>query len=309
MNQGNLKIIFSVYFSAITLILIILVFLFVRANTNTFISLQTNNSTANTSSSDITKENLVNQISLNLKEWEISSLSQSSKINNNEQFKQAVISIDVDDGWLSTYNNGFPIFNKYGFKVTDYIITGDSNIKSVYINYDQVKELAKQGHSIQSHTVSHQFLTRIPETKAESELKDSTEKLQSILGTKIEVVATPYCDSNKFIRETAKKYYQLLRNCDQTVNNTKKNLDSYSLKAKIILNTTTLEQYKTWINEAIENKEWIILVYHRVGEGDNQYSVDTNILEEQMKFIKSKTDNKEVLVLPTITAYNSLVSR
>ena len=157
MNQGNLKIIFSVYFSSITLILIILVFLFVRANTNTFISLQVNNATTATIPTDDLYETPNNQISLGLKEWEISILPKLSKANNNEQFKQAVISIDVDDGWLSTYNNGFPIFNKYGFKVTNYIITGDSNIKSSYINYEQIKDLSKQGHSIQSHTVSHQF--------------------------------------------------------------------------------------------------------------------------------------------------------
>ena len=305
MNARTLKIIFSIYFSIISLVLITLTFLLVRHNTSTFISLQGSNldSSAETSSQIIES----NKISVGLNDWQISNVSKVNTNDNADQFKEAMISIDVDDGWISAYDNAFPIFDKYGFKATSYIITGDSSTKSVYINYEQVKNLQKRGHSIQSHTVSHPFLTKLSQVKAESEIKNSANQLESILGVKAQVLATPYCDSNNFIKETAKKYYQLMRNCDQTVNNTKKNLDPYNLKAKVVLNSTTLDQYKAWINEAIEKKEWIILMYHRIGDGASQYSVDTNTLEEQMKFLKSKTISKESKILPTLEAYNYLI--
>ena len=78
-----------------------------------------------------------------------------------------------------------------GMKGTFFVITGNSALSP-----DQLRSLDARGHEIDSHTVSHPFLTQISDNDLTYQLGQSKTSLQAILGKPVRFVAYPYGDFN-----------------------------------------------------------------------------------------------------------------
>ncbi|GAF03850.1 poly-beta-1,6-N-acetyl-D-glucosamine N-deacetylase precursor [Saccharicrinis fermentans DSM 9555 = JCM 21142] len=64
--------------------------------------------------------------------------------------------ITIDDGLKSFYTHGWPLFKKYACKVTLFVNT-ESVGWSDYLNWHQIRELAKSGVEIGSHSHKHSY--------------------------------------------------------------------------------------------------------------------------------------------------------
>lgn len=76
--------------------------------------------------------------------------------------KTAVISFD--DGYISVYQEAFPVLREYGWPFTIFVPTSlvGSNAR-LYTNWDQLREMAAAGATLANHTVSHSYLlARLP---------------------------------------------------------------------------------------------------------------------------------------------------
>jgi peptidoglycan/xylan/chitin deacetylase (PgdA/CDA1 family) len=204
-------------------------------------------------------------------------------------FNRPIVSLTFDDGWASYYNNGLPILNKYGFKATDYIISGYLG-DTDYMTKAQVKNLYAAGHEIGSHTVDHPDLTSLSATKLNTELKNSQSALQTVVGVPITDFASPYGAYNQTVLNKIKLYYGSHRSVD-TGFNAKSNFDVYDIKVQNMVSTTTLAQVQSWVQQAKATNTWLVLVYHQVdskldktAEPYNTYQSD---LDAQLAYIKS----------------------
>jgi peptidoglycan/xylan/chitin deacetylase (PgdA/CDA1 family) len=103
--------------------------------------------------------------------------------------------ITFDDGYANNYYYAFPVLKELGFKATIFAITSKIN-QPQYLTEAQIKELDKNGVSIESHTVSHPQLGHLPYSKQIEELKNSKSSLESILGRDIKYIAYPYGEFN-----------------------------------------------------------------------------------------------------------------
>ncbi len=68
--------------------------------------------------------------------------------------------VTIDDGWVSAYNNAWPVLKKFGYPFTlfiyiDYVGTGGKSM-----TWDQLAEMRDAGVDIQSHTYSHSNLRK-----------------------------------------------------------------------------------------------------------------------------------------------------
>ncbi len=59
------------------------------------------------------------------------------------------------------------------------------------MNLESLLELKKNGYTVGSHTVTHQFLNEIPESDIRMELRRSKQKLEKAIGTSIDTFAYP----------------------------------------------------------------------------------------------------------------------
>jgi len=118
--------------------------------------------------------------------------------------KNSVV-VTIDDGWRSTYTEVFPEMQKRNFPFTVFIYPQIIGHTALALSWKQVREMADAGVDIQSHSLSHPFLTRARHqtlsddeyyTWVEKELIQSKKILEKETGRTVSFLAYPYGDYN-----------------------------------------------------------------------------------------------------------------
>jgi peptidoglycan/xylan/chitin deacetylase (PgdA/CDA1 family) len=214
---------------------------------------------------------------------------------------QAKVSITFDDGYESTFNNALPVLDKYGLKGTVYIPTGcinggntcrnNVNPPASFMTWSQIRQLQNNhGWEIGAHTVSHGAMSEMTSSKVESELRNSKQEFES-RGINVKQFASPFGDYTYSNLAQVAKYYQSHRGF-WDVNRNEFPYNDSILRVKQMHGGVSVEETKAAIDEAIVNKDWLILVFHRVrgnsslNPGDYEYR--TAKLDQIAEYIKAK---------------------
>ncbi len=111
--------------------------------------------------------------------------------------------LTFDDAYAGVYQKAYPILKKHGYTATLYVITGLVERKG-YVNWEQVRELAKGGWTIGSHTVHHQNLRLLTGTQLQAELVPARRVLQENTGQPILSFCYPAGQYNDAVVEEVK---------------------------------------------------------------------------------------------------------
>jgi len=195
-------------------------------------------------------------------------------------FPSAMVSITFDDGWEYNVTSALPILKTNQFKATYFFATtflekspatGSASVSGP----TAVHLIQSEGHEIGSHSVTHPYLTSLTNDTLTYELSHAKQYLESLAGVgQIVSFATPYGDYNDSVVNAIMGYYKIHRSVDVGYNSMD-NLDPYRLKVQNLLSTTTQAEFTSWVEQAIQNKLWLVLVYHKI--------TNTNILEYDSK--------------------------
>lgn len=155
--------------------------------------------------------------------------------------KNAVV-ITIDDGWRSTYTEAFPELQKRKFPFTVFIYPNIIGKTSNALTWAQIKEMADAGVDIQSHALTHPFLThRKHRSMSEQrynewlyrELAESKRILEKHSGKKVQFLAYPYGDYDDKVAAMAKRAgYTAALTCD--FGRVKKGSDPLKMKRFVI---------------------------------------------------------------------------
>ncbi len=129
------------------------------------------------------------------------------------------LAITFDDGFKSVAENGWSILKKYKLKGAMFTPVGNLgqpprwNIEAPWaydcdefvINEQTVSELDSQGFEIHSHTVSHADLTDTEPEQLKTELTESRQRLEQIVGHKVSTISYPLGRYNKNVIGQAKQ--------------------------------------------------------------------------------------------------------
>ena len=221
-------------------------------------------------------------------------------------FTRGIVSVSFDDGWVNQLQNAEPVLLANHIPATYNIIAGEMTTpdEAGYMTSAQVKGLYTDGNGneIASHTVHHCDLTGvqtdnpancpIPISTAQinSELQDSQTILQNLIGAPVTDFAYPYGSYNAATIANAKQYYTSQRSVISGYN-TKDNLDPTQLKIYEVDSNITTAQVQAWIDGAIQNKAWLILVYHEVAitpsdPTDATYDTQPSDFATEMAYLK-----------------------
>ena len=136
--------------------------------------------------------------------------------------KNAVV-ITIDDGWVDTYTEAFPELKKRNLPFTVFIYPNIIGKTANALSWAQIREMAKAGVDIQSHSYTHPFLTKRRHSFDEDryaawlqrELAESKRVLEKETGRKVQFLAYPYGDYDSRVAETAAKAgYDAAVTCD-----------------------------------------------------------------------------------------------
>jgi peptidoglycan/xylan/chitin deacetylase (PgdA/CDA1 family) len=104
---------------------------------------------------------------------------------------EGAVSLTFDDGWSGNYLHAYPVLQEYGFKATFFIAT-DLIGKPFYMKWEDIKEMAASGMSIQSHTVTHRPLAHIGGERVLFELSESKRVIEERLGQEVSHLSLPH---------------------------------------------------------------------------------------------------------------------
>jgi peptidoglycan/xylan/chitin deacetylase (PgdA/CDA1 family) len=137
--------------------------------------------------------------------------------------KNAIV-VTIDDGWRSTYTEVFPEMQKRNFPFTVFVYPKIIGQTSHALSWKQVKEMADAGVDIQSHSLSHPFLTQRRhesfgdaqyEVWLQRELSESKRILERETGHKVSFLAYPYGDYDHHLAAAvARAGYAAALTCD-----------------------------------------------------------------------------------------------
>lgn len=133
-----------------------------------------------------------------------------SYLDSGKRLPEKPVILTSDDGYQSIYTNAFPILQKYGYKMTVFIITGlmgssdadrhlnifDSSKKEIpkrtMLIWPEIYAMSKYGIEFMSHTVSHRPLIILSKEEALFEMTQSRIDIESHLKKPVPFIAWPY---------------------------------------------------------------------------------------------------------------------
>ncbi len=202
-----------------------------------------------------------------------------------DAFDKGYVSLTFDDGWMSQYTTARTILNTAGLKGNFNIITtatnesdGDTSDPLNYMDPAQVLELAADGHEIGAHSRTHPSLPTLSGAALTAEIQGPKDDLIAMGINPVQSFVYPYGEySDDVVQAVKDAGYTNAR----TVNDgyTDKATDPYLLSVQNVLQTTTVDQVKQWIDTAIAQRTWLLLVLHGVDNTGDEYGTTPEVLQ------------------------------
>jgi peptidoglycan/xylan/chitin deacetylase (PgdA/CDA1 family) len=182
-------------------------------------------------------------------------------------FERGMVTITLDDGWATQYTKARPALNARNIDATYALVTNAiSQGWGGYMTLAQVQTLVAEGNDIASHTLTHPDLTTLSATQLASELQDSQAWLMSTLNLPaVPHFVVPYGIYNGPVQTAIRQSYASSR----TVNAGRNFRDTlmYELRGNDVHSGVTVATVRGWIDQAIAEKSWLILVFHEFVDG------------------------------------------
>ncbi|MFH0852737.1 MAG: polysaccharide deacetylase family protein [bacterium] len=198
---------------------------------------------------------------------------------------EAMITFTFDDGARPIYDNALPILAERGMRAVFFGETGPLNAgESWVITWDEVRKLQNvYGWEIGSHSITHPYLTQVTDEQLTQELQGSKADFAA-QGINVRGFATPYGDWDTRVMSAITKYYEWNRDAWGGANSWP--YDVYHITVREPTNTTPAEEVRGWIDEAIANQQWLVLLLHGVVIGTPQpYQYGVNDFKKSVDYV------------------------
>jgi peptidoglycan/xylan/chitin deacetylase (PgdA/CDA1 family) len=166
--------------------------------------------------------------------------------------------ITIDDGWRCTYSEFYPEMKKRGLPFTAFIYPNIIEKTAYALTWKQVREMSDDGVDIQSHSMTHPFLTRRRHGSMgpskygswlESQLVESRKILEAKTGKKVRYLAYPYGDYDATVADASKRAgYSAALTCD--FGEVTKGSDPFRMKRVVIYGKTTFAEFRRHLGSA-----------------------------------------------------------
>jgi peptidoglycan/xylan/chitin deacetylase (PgdA/CDA1 family) len=215
---------------------------------------------------------------------------------------QSMVTLSYDDGMTNNYEIVLPLHEQYGVPATFNIIASrvqDTQQVGTYMNAKQILDAHRRGIEIASHSYYHDAqLTSKTDQEVHFEMAESKTKLAQIVGSEVETIAIPFSAYDDRVRSIAMQHYKGVRVHSNELNDIPPD-DRYWLYSAIApINTTTFDEIKAKIDQAVTLGKWCIIMMHGVLDAPEYelgtYYVTAALLERVLEYIK--TFDKDVLL-------------
>jgi len=200
-----------------------------------------------------------------------------------------IISLNFDDGWKTTYQNALPALNAAGLKSTWYIISGRFNFPA-YVTAEQTLNIQAQGHEVGAHTRTHPDLTTLSPSQVQDEVVGSRDDLRNIGIRNVDTFAYPFGSFNDSVVNIVKNAgFRSARTADGGYNTA--GTDHWRLVRQAVEGTTTVAEVRSWIDTAIQNNLWLVLVFHHVDDAGESNAITPANFQQIVNYLVQRNAN------------------
>lgn len=166
------------------------------------------------------------------------------------------IVLTFDDGFMSNYLYAFPILKRYGMKATIFVTPDreSQNFKKYAhidapLSSEQIREMSEHGISIESHGMTHRYLTELSPEVTRWELEESKKVLETITQKPVRFLAVPSGAYNRLVRRLARECgYEAVFCMLKGTNN--KGSDRYALRRLVVARDVSLNDFRNLLSPA-----------------------------------------------------------
>lgn len=207
--------------------------------------------------------------------------------------KTGLVTFWFDDAWLSQYEVGFPILERFDMPgtiaVPTHLVSYDA-----YMNWNQIQRLQFNGWETTSHTRTHICTWGLVDSETMyQEVKMSQVDLWK-KGLRADHFVAP-CGVDESLMEMVRETYSSSRTVAPGLNPLPV-VDPYHLRAHTLRSTTTIDDFNSWIKQAKNERSWLILMFHQIDDSEAEFSVKPDVFYEMVQAV-SKSELP--VVLPT----------
>ena len=133
-----------------------------------------------------------------------------SSYSSNNNAPKAVI-LNFYDNDIGQFTNAKTILDKYGFKVTFFIVCkwASSDNNPDRMNWKDITQLYREGHDIESHSITHKVLDKLSATDLDYEVGQSKQCIYDHIGVRPTIISPPHNQGGKnaTVIDKIAKYY------------------------------------------------------------------------------------------------------
>ena len=160
--------------------------------------------------------------------------------------------LTFDDAYDDFFSEAFPVLQRFGFTATVFVVVdriGKTNEwdqakgfpNRQLLSLEQIRELHRHGIHFGSHTLTHAWLTTLPDSDLEREVRDSKSKLEDVLGAEVPCFSYPYGAVDLRVRAAvARAGYKVAVTTNEGLNGWE---DRLCLKRVNVCETDTLPEF------------------------------------------------------------------
>lgn len=196
---------------------------------------------------------------------------------------QPLVALCFDDVHQDVYDTAFPILRSRGIPATYYFIT--EFLSPLW--KAQLKEFEDHGWEIGSHGRTHRNLAELSDAEIAWELEESRTDLESA-GLEVTGLAYPFgsgYDDPTVVRR-AKQHYAYARSVRP--GNNAPIVRQYALTSMVVTKTTSIETMKSWVDLAVDQRQWLIILLHNVDNSGTDYSISPAAFTELADYVKAR---------------------
>jgi len=214
---------------------------------------------------------------------------------------EAKITFRFDDGLMSQYDIARPILAKYNYPASLYVFTDplqEGNWEG-YMKWQHLYFLQNlYGWEIGSHSKSHPYLTQLSDEELIEEIKDSQDILKQH-GFFATGFVSPFGHYNNKVIAAIARFYQNHGSAWPLEANSYPYND-YNVSVKEPLGTTSVEEVKSWIDQAQADGKWLVLLFHNIVEEiPSTYDYSKQGFEQIVDYVNQKN-------MPVVTVKQGL---
>lgn len=194
-------------------------------------------------------------------------------------FRSAVATFTFDDNLPNQLTIAVPIFDKYGYKASFYIVNNWNP------NYDKYKELVERGYEVGSHSDSH--ASQMPD----SEIASSQKTIDSrIPNQTCNTITYPNCNAPS--ESLVSQNYIGGRVCSGQIDG--KTPQNYNRISSIICgnagSVNSAQAFQQKMREAIAKNGWVTFLIHEVDEGSGYSPTNSTAVDGALGWAKQNDE-------------------